>query len=193
MALAAADPSAAQSFEVTPFGGVRFGGEVVGLETSVSADLDDAASYGLILGIPWKAEDRSRLELVWSWQPTAVGPPAVGGEGFDLDIHYLHLGGMAPFATPSSRLEALLSGGLGVTFMAPDLKGARSEVYFSLSLGAGLLYRLADRAGIRLEARGWYSFTEAGGGVFCAGGCVVAFSGSGFGQGEVTAGLQLSF
>ena len=43
------------------------------------------------------------------------------------------------------------------------------------------------------DDRGWFTFTEAGGAVFCSGGCVVAFSGSGFGQGELTAGLQIKF
>jgi len=43
------------------------------------------------------------------------------------------------------------------------------------------------------DDRGWFTVTEAGGAVFCSGGCVVAFSGSGFGQGELTAGLQFSF
>jgi hypothetical protein len=60
-------------------------------------------------------------------------------------------------------------------------------------LGGGLLYHVSDRVGIRLEARGWYTFTESGAAVFCSGGCVVAFSGSGFGQVELTTGLQLSF
>ena len=66
-------------------------------------------------------------------------------------------------------------------------------VGFSASAAVGLLYHASDRVGIRLEARGWFTITEAGGAVFCSGGCVVAFSGSGFGQGELTAGLQVSF
>ncbi len=66
-------------------------------------------------------------------------------------------------------------------------------VGFSASAAVGLLYHASDRVGIRLEARGWFTFTEAGGTVFCSGGFVIAFSGSGLGQGELTAGLQLGF
>lgn len=185
----------AQQFELTPFGGWRFGGGFADLDTGADYELENAVSYGLILGIPWKAEDRSFLELVWSRQPTSVGILSADGSQFDLDldIDYLHIGGMVPFATPNAKLDTLLTGGVGATFMWPGLSGAGSEVLFAVSLGGGLLYHVSDMVGIRLELRGFYTFTEAGGGVFCAGGCVIVFSGSGFGQGELTAGLQLAF
>lgn len=183
----------AQSFELTPFAGWRFGGGLEDLATGAGVDLDDGLSYGLILGIPWNAQHRSRLELIWSRQDTTVGATGTGDPGFDLDVHYLHVSGMAPFATSNERLDVLLSIGAGATFMLPGIDGAGSEVGFSASAAVGLLYHASDRVGIRLEARGWFTFTETGGAVFCSGGCVVAFSGSGFGQGELTAGLQFSF
>lgn len=186
-------PASGQTVEVTPFGGWRFGGTFEELSTNATRSLDDAVSYGLIVGIPWNAQDRSRLELVWSHQDTSLGLSDTQQSGFDVDVDYLHIGGMAPFRTPNDRLEALLSGGLGATFLRPGLAGAGSETRFSLSLGVGLLYRVSQRVGLRLEARGWWTFTETGGAVFCAGGCVVAFSGSGFGQGELTAGLRFAF
>ena len=185
--------AAAQSFELTPFAGWRFGGGFEDLATGAGIDLDDGLSYGLILGIPWNAQHRSRLELIWSRQDTAIGAASAGDPGFDLDVHYLHVSGMVPFATSNDRLDVLLSIGAGATIMLPGIDGAGSEVRFSASAAVGLLYHASDRIGIRLEARGWYTFTEAGGAVFCSGGCVVAFSGSGFGQGELTAGLQLGF
>ena len=183
----------AQSFELTPFAGYRFGGGFEDLATGAGVDLDDGLSYGLVLGIPWNTQHRSRLELLWSWQDTTVGATGTGDPDFDLDVHYLHLNGMVPFATSSDRLDVLLSIGAGATFLLPGIDGAGSEVRFSVSGAVGLLYHASDRVGIRLEARGWYTFTEAGGAVFCSGGCVIAFSGSGFGQGELTAGLQFSF
>jgi hypothetical protein len=186
-------PVEAQTFEVTPFGGWRFGGSFEELSTNATRSLDDTVSYGLIVGIPWNAQDRSRLELVWSHQGTSLGLSDSEVTEIDVDLDYLHVGGMAPFRTPNERLEALLSGGLGATFMRPGLSGASSETRFSLSLGVGLLYHVSDRVGLRLEARGWFTFTESSGAVFCAGGCVVAFSGSGFGQGELMAGLRLAF
>ena len=190
---AVAVPAEAQSLDITPFGGWRFGGSFEELSTNATRSLDGAVSYGLIVGIPWNALGRSRLELVWSHQGTSLGLSDPEQSGFDVDVDYLHIGGMAPFRTPNERLEALLTGGLGATLLQPGLSGASSETRFSLSLGVGLLYRVSNRVGLRLEARGWFTFTESSGAVFCAGGCVVAFSGSGFGQGELIAGLRLAF
>jgi hypothetical protein len=182
--------AAAQSFEITPFGGWRFGGGFADLETGADLDLDDSLSYGVILSIPWNDPPRSRVELIWSRQDTTV---SAADPVLDLDVQYLHIGGMVPFKTPNDRLETLISGGLGATFMSPGTDGAGSEVGFSLSAGVGLLYHVSDAVGIRLEARGYYTFTEADAAIFCAGGCVIAFSTGGFGQGELTAGLQIAF
>jgi len=193
LAIGVTSTAEAQSFELTPFAGWRFGGGFADLQTGADLDLDDGLSYGLILGIPWNAQHRSRLELIWSWQDTTIDTTSTGDPGFDLDVHYLHVSGMVPFATSNERLDVLLSIGAGATFMLPGIDGAGSEVRFSASAAVGLLYHVSDRVGIRLEARGWLTITEAGGAVFCSGGCLVAFSGSGFSQGELTAGLQLSF
>ncbi len=185
--------AAAQTFEITPFGGWRFGGGFADLETGADLDLEDSVSYGVILSIPWNDPPRSRAELIWSRQDTTVSPPNAGDPLLDLDVQYLHIGGMVPFKTPNDRLEH------------PDFGGCRCDLHatrhrrrgvggrFSLSVGVGLLYHASDHIGIRLEARGWFTFTEGDAAVFCAGGCVIAFSGSGFGQGELTAGLQIAF
>ncbi len=112
--------------------------------------------------------------------------------GFDVDVDFLHISGMAPFRTPNKRLVALLTGGLGATFLRPGLSDASSETRFSLSLGVGVLYRVSERVGLRLEARGWFTFTGSGAAVFCTGGRVVACNGSSFGPGELTRGLRLA-
>ena len=193
IALGVTSTAAAQTFEITPFGGWRFGGGFADLESGADLDLDDSLSYGVILSIPWNDPPRSRVELIWSRQDTTVSPPGANDPLLDLDVQYLHFGGMVPFKTPNDRLETLISGGVGATFMRPGADGAGSETLFSLSVGVGLLYRASNHIGIRLEARGYYTFTEADAAVFCAGGCVIAFSTGGFGQGELTAGLQIAF
>ena len=193
LAIGVTSTAQAQGFGLTPFGGWRFGGGLVDLETGHDVSLDDTLVYGLIFSFPWNAKDRSRLELVWNHQDTTVGLTNVEIPVLDLELDYLHIGGSVPFATPYKKVEALLSGGLGGTYMRPGLDGAGSQLRFSLSLGGGLLFHVSDRVGIRLEARGWLTFTESGAAVFCSGGCVVAFSANGFGQVELTTGLQLSF
>ena len=102
--------AAAQTFEITPFGGWRFGGGFADLETGADLDLEDSVSYGVILSIPWNDPPRSRAELIWSRQDTTVSPPNAGDPLLDLDVQYLHIGGMVPFKTPNDRLETLISG-----------------------------------------------------------------------------------
>ncbi len=73
--------AAAQTFELTPFAGWRFGGGFDDLATGADVDLDDGLSYGVILGIPWNDPHRSRLELIWSRQDTTVGGAGAGDPG----------------------------------------------------------------------------------------------------------------
>ena len=126
--LAVSSTAAAQTFEITPFGGWRFGGGFADLETGADLDVDDSLSYGVILSIPWNDPPRSRVELIWSRQDTTVSPPGASDPLLDLDVQYLHIGGMVPFKTPNDRLETLISGGMGATFMRPGTDGAGSEV-----------------------------------------------------------------
>ena len=117
LAFGVASTAQAQKFELTPFAGWRFGGGFEELATGTDLTLDYGLSYGLILGIPWNAQHRSRLELIWSRQDTTVGATGTGDPGFDLDVHYLHVSGMAPFATSNERLDVLLSIGAGATII----------------------------------------------------------------------------
>ena len=193
VALAAAPPSEAQDFQLTPFVGWRYGGSFTELETGNDVTLDAPANFGLIVGIPWKKEHRSFLELIWSHQDADVAVTGAEPRSLSLDIDYLHLGGTVPFATPNEKLDALLSGGVGATFMQADIEGSSSELFFSVSLAGGLRYHLSQRVALRFDLRGWYTFTSSQAAIFCSGGCIIAISGSGFGQIEATGGVQLSF
>jgi hypothetical protein len=193
VAIATAPPSEAQGLQLTPFVGWRYGGSFTELETGNDVTLDSSADFGLIVGIPWNKEHRSYLELIWSHQDADVAVTGVEPGVLGLDIDYLHLGGTVPFATPNKKLETLLSGGLGATYMQADIEGSSSHLFFSVSLAGGLRYHLSQRVALRFDLRGWYTITSSQGAVFCSGGCVIAVSGSGFGQIEATAGVQFSF
>ncbi len=193
IALATAPPSEAQGMQLTPFVGWRYGGSFTELETGNEVTLDAQANFGLIVGIPWNKKDRSFLELIWSHQDADFAVTGVEPTLLGLDIDYLHLVGTVPFATSNEKLDALLSGGAGATYMQAGIEGSRSELFFSVSLSGGLRYHLSQRVALRFDLRGWYTFTSSQGAIFCSGGCVIAVSGSGFGQIEATGGVQLSF
>jgi hypothetical protein len=193
VALATAPPSEAQGMQLTPFVGLRYGPSFTELETGNGVTLDASADFGLIVGIPWKKEHRSFLELIWSHQDADLGVRGAEPTLLGLDIDYLHLGGTVPFATPNKKLETLLSGGLGATYMQADIAGSSSALFFSVSLAGGLRYHLSQRVALRFDLRGWFTINSSQGAVFCSGGCVIAISGSWFAQIEATGGVQLSF
>lgn len=195
MAFAALLPSPARAdrgVEITPFAGFRFGGGFEDNTTGATLDVSQGESYGLILGL--RATDETRYELFYSFQRTELGEGGVfGGENlFDLDIHYLHIGGTYLF--PGERVRPFIGGGLGLTFFAPDGPGLNAKTYFSLSLGGGAKIPITKKWGLRLEGRGFMTILPDQTDIFCvsAGGavCNVRVQGDIFGQVELLVGLS---
>jgi hypothetical protein len=56
-------------------------------------------------------------------------------------------------------------------------------------LGIGYHYPIGDRMALRVEARGYFTFVNSSGGLFCNGGCTIAISGNSVVQGELSVGL----
>jgi opacity protein-like surface antigen len=185
-------PAQAQQWELSPFVGWRFGGDFDDADTDADYDIDDAASYGLIFS--WTLDHQRQFEVLWSYQPTEIDSGGqFGGEPvLDLDIHYLHIGGIyAPGA--SKRWRPFVSGGVGLTHLDPDRSGLDTETDISLSVGVGLKAFFTEHVGVRLEARGYVTILDSDTRLFCSGGCDVRVEGSGFQQGEVFVGLIAAF
>jgi opacity protein-like surface antigen len=180
---------------ITPFTGYRFGGSFEDNTTGLDLDVDDGESFGLILGL--QATQESDYELFYSFQKTELkGEGVLSGEPlFDLDIHYLHIGGTYLF--PGERMRPFIGGGLGLTYFSPDGPGLDSEIDFSLSLGAGVTIPISKRVGLRFEGRGFLTVLPDNTDIFCvsSGGaaCAVRVQGDVFGQvlllGGITFGL----
>lgn len=178
--------------ELTPFAGFRFGGGFTDNTTDADLDVDEGESLGLILDV--RATPETQYELFYSFQKTELqGNGLLGGDPlFDLDIHYLHLGGTYLF--PGERVVPFVGGGLGLTYFSPDGPGLDSEVYFSLSLGGGAKIPISKRVGLRLEGRGFLTILPDSSDLFCvsSGGaaCAVRVQGDVFGQVELLAGIS---
>lgn len=170
--------------EITPFAGFRFGGSFEDNTTGLDLDVDEGESFGLILDV--RATPETEYELFYSVQKTKLqGDGLFGGKPlFDLDIHYLHIGGTYLF--PGERVNPFIGGGLGLTYFSPDGPGLDSEVYFSLSLGGGAKFPISKRVGLRFEARGFLTVLPDNTDIFCvsSGGaaCAVRVQGDVFGQ-----------
>lgn len=179
--------------EITPFTGFVFGGSFHDNTTGLDLDVDEGESFGLILDL--RATHETEYELFYSFQRTSVQ----GGDGlfqgdtlFDLDIHYLHIGGTYLFQ--EEKIRPFIAGGLGLTYFVPDGPGLDSKVYFSLSLGGGVKIPLSKRIGLRFEGRGFLTILPSNTDIFCvsSGGatCDVRVQGDAFGQVELLAGIS---
>ena len=101
-------------------------------------------------------------------------------------------------STLYSRLilrPALLTGSVGVTHFDPNSSNLGSETRFSIGLGGGVELAASERVGIRLEGRGFATFLDSEGAVFCdsSSGCVVFVASDILWQFEVGAGVSFKF
>jgi len=180
---------------LTPFAGYRFGGGFTDNATGLDLDVDEGGSFGLIIDV--KASQDTEYELFYSVQKTTLqGEGLFAGEPlFDLDIHYLHLGGTYLF--PGERVRPFIGGGLGLTYFSPDGPGLDSEIDFSFSLGGGVKIPISKRVGLRFEGRGFLTILPDNTEIFCvsSGGasCAVRVQGDVFGQVELLAGISFGF
>jgi opacity protein-like surface antigen len=182
-------PFAVVGNEVVPFIGYRFGGNLDGENSGNDIDLKEAGNGGLILS--WPAGHKKHYELLYSYQQSGLVTDA-GEEVFDLDIHYLHLGGRVDYS--GEDMVPFLSGGIGLTHMNPQESAFHSETRFSISIGGGFKWRISETTGMRLEFRGYETFLRSSGSLFCGdGACELSFSGEGTLQFETNLGISIGF
>jgi hypothetical protein len=184
-----------RGIEITPFAGFRFGGGFKDDATGVDLPVGERESFGLILNV--RADHETQYELFYGLQKTELkGRGLFAGEPlFDLDIHYLHIGGTYLFTGEAVR--PFLSGGLGLTFLVPDGPGLDAKTRFSLSLGGGAKIPISKGLGLRFEGRGFLTVLPDGTEIFCisSGGafCDVRVQGDVLAQFELLAGISFGF
>jgi hypothetical protein len=150
-------------FEITPFGGYSAGGEFEDPSDQSDRDLESSVSFGAT--IDFTTDDPTRhYELLYMNQRTEVEE----GSKLDLDVQYIHIGGVIDFPSDSRRAIPFVAGGLGATLLSPDRSGLDEETEFSLSLAGGLKVPLSRSIALRLEARVFATFFDSDTAVFCA-------------------------
>jgi opacity protein-like surface antigen len=180
---------ASDGLEFVPFIGYRFGGGFDDDITGQTTDLEDSGSWGFSLST--MASPSTRYEFIYSHQDTRLTDKVNPEDTFDLDIHYLQLGGTVDVS--HDRIIPFFSGGIGMTHMSPGRSGLNNETRLSLSLGGGLKWYPTDRLGIRFEMRGYGTLMDTSGSLFCDGGCDLQLSSDLFPQFETNLGLIFRF
>ena len=181
------------SVEIIPLIGYRGGGEFVDTENDKKHTIVSSDVLGLILSFPY--EQGKDIEIYYSHQSSELKSVTLTtSETTDipLSIDYLHIGGTAPIAEFDS-LKTFMSGGVGFTYISPDLAGSQSDLRASLSIGVGMKWPISKRIALRLETRGFATMYNNNSAILCNGGCTLQVSGSFFLQAEVLAGLAIRF
>lgn len=199
MLAAPAGAADAPRFELTPFAGFRTGGHfdvepVVEGATAGSADVDDASSFGIDLGL--YRDGSSFYELLYSRQGASLDSKEPSLDGLDVTVEYYQFGGTAIFPQASDKVLPYLSMTLGATRFTAD--GYDADTKFSASLGGGLRVPFNDHLAAVLGVRGYLTFVDSDTEFLCVsnggdGGCLLKSSGSTFFQAEAQLGLSLRF
>lgn len=180
--------------EITPYAGYGIGGSFDDNTTGTKLDLREGGSFGIVLDLSDSPD--TQYELFYGYQRTKVtGGGTFGGETlFDLDLHYLHVGGTYMFT--GNMVRPYIAGGLGATHFVPHGSGMNPKTYFSISLGGGAKIPLSDHVGLRFEGRGLLTVLPDATEIFCvsSGGaaCRVSVKGDVLGQVLLTAGITFS-
>ncbi len=184
------------NFEITPFGGYRYGGEFEEADRNFSIELDDKESYGLILNA--RHSPVTQWEILYSRQETSADTIGLGLSDplLDISVEYLQAGGT--YLWDGDHARPFLAATLGVTQIDIGNPGYDSDSFFSFSLGLGLQIRPTDRLGIRLEARGYGTLLDSNSDLFCEFGpsnniCAVRIDGTIMWQVEALAGIVFRF
>jgi len=174
---------------ITVFAGYAGTNGIDNVTTGTSADVRNAATFGVAVGLPFDAS--RELQLFYNQQSTTLAP---GGSAapFDLTIRHLHIGGTVFMDRPIGQ-GFYAVGGLGVTQFSPSTSGYGSEIKPSGNLGIGYMLPLGDRIALRAEVRGYLTLVNSSGGFLCSGGCVVILKGDAVTQVEAKLGLMARF
>jgi len=184
--------SYAETFEVAPFSGHRYGGSFEDSNTNAKLEVEDATAFGLILDFDYEPD--SQIEVYLSRQNTSMSTAGTftGNPLFDLTIDYYHLGGL--YMLPDfDRIRPFLSGTFGLTRMDPKRADLTTENRWSISLGTGAKIFFNKHLGLRFDLRGIYTSLNSDTAVFCSGGCNIKVNSSGFLQTELSAALMMRF
>ena len=190
----------AAAFELTPFAGYRFGGTFEIEDSPESYDIQDSSSYGVILNFPHRAN--TRWEVLYSRQSTEAefSDPASGNALLDVDSQKLEIGGTYQFDSDDmgESVQPYLAATIGGTHVRASANGSESDTFWSGSLGLGILVAPNARVGLRLEARGHFTFTNSSSNLLCVvspdlNACAIEVTGDVLTQFETFAGVVVRF
>lgn len=183
----------AQTVEISPFYGYRFGGSISEVTAGPVVDDDGGPSFGAVVDVVLGSlTDGLKVEGVYSHESATL---KIRSSDFDpptyvqAQVDQVLLGGTQDLS--GDRARPFLSGLFGITRYAVP---GDTEVRFAVGVGTGMKAYLSRSIGLRLDARGYMTIVNLGGAGVCGGyGCAIAFNISPAFQADLTAGLIVAF
>ena len=144
-------PTAAMAgeFEITPFLGYQFGGDVTTFYQGEYHDvnINSSENWGLVLSLG--LSPMTQIELLYSTQDTEADADRFE-DSLGLKIDYWQVSMLWNF-DPDSQIQPYVVFGIGGTWLRPD--GFSSLSRFSGNIGGGAKIFFSDNIGLRLEGR----------------------------------------
>jgi len=181
----------AQTVEVAPFGGFRFGSAL--FETTSGRSIEvHAPAVGLTVDVP--LQNGVQFEAAFSHQKSTVVAPVAGltpGTRWQVAVDHLQVGGLQEYDV-APRARPFLTGVLGLTRYGT---GGNNQIRFTAGAGGGVKLFPTPHLGVRFDSRVFATFLDANGTALACGGrgCLVFLHLHVAWQAEFTAGLILKF
>ena len=183
----------AQTVEVTPFVGYRFGGGFFERLSGQPVDLDGAPAVGAVVNVRF-LEPGLFAEALFTHQEARLTVP--GGlfatpANWRMTVDHWQGGGLREVGA-SRRVRPFLTGLLGLTRYAAE---GDNEVRFTVGAGGGVKLMPLRSLGLRLDGRLFATFADLWGrAIACSPGvCLVALDADIVWQAEFSAGLVVAF
>jgi hypothetical protein len=183
----------ALNFEITPLIGYRFGGD---FDTSKDEahnriELNEETSYGLLTA--WSFDRNRQGEfLVSHYNTNFSSSDDFSASNTELGITYAHIGGNVPVT--EGPVPLYVTGGLGLTHLAPKGDGLSDETRFSVNVGLASKIQLSEHVSLRLDGRVYGTFFNSDSAIFCdAATCAIYISSDIWVQSEVSVGISYRF
>ncbi len=152
-----AEAKQALNVEVTPLIGYRFGGDFDTNKDSGQSkvELSEETSYGLLTA--WSFDRKRQGELLISHYNTGFShADGFSAANTELGITYAHLGGNVPIS--EGPVPFYLTGGFGLTHLAPKDSQLNNETRFSMNVGLASKIPLSENVSLRLDSRLYGTF-----------------------------------
>lgn len=160
------------TFELTPFGGSRFGG-VIDLNSGPFNYLTIRSTWDYGGWLDVDVVPHFQAEFLWNHQPTVLSgheltgiTPRIGEANLDM----YQWGGVLSVLRPESKVQPYFASGLGFTHFTAHsavLQYLPFDNRFSFNIGVGVKYFLTRHVGLRLDARYSPTRTTSSIGTFC--------------------------